>query len=290
MEVRPKHHLLVQVSLVDREVSGVLGRLRDSMGNLHESQAFHVSFLVVFQTATGAAPPAMPFDAQTVVTDRMSASNARNLGIAKALELGYEAIIFHDASVWFPPGYLDRMANLWRKNEAVMALIAWSDEIAGWDHAPALPSERRVTPDIFSHCYVWAYVFPVARIAQLRFDERLGPGRDTRFKCGEDVLFMHRYIGLNKVSEITVGGSRVFHPPRPKDLSKQLLYAEGQGALYRFMLREGYMGRCRLIARFVLFIGNGLRYGLLGGRVGRQVLVGRVRGFVKGIPCNRVSE
>src|SRR5690606_24595662 len=201
-----------------------------------------VQFLIVFQASDDAAPPAFDtFDVDLVTTSIMSVSHARNIGIIRARESGYDGIIFHDASVWYSPGYLGMvdMALNSPSGSVVMGEIAWSNaqEISAHSHY------RSVSPDVLTHCHVWAYIFPVSSIAGFLFDERLGPGRYTSPKCGEDVIFMQQYFSRNHVRKIFIGGSQVCHPPRPKDLSKQLLYAEGQGAIYRYLLRNGYYGR-----------------------------------------------
>ncbi|MED0656408.1 hypothetical protein P4S75_03610 [Anoxybacillus ayderensis] len=108
--------------------------------------------------------------------------------------------------------------------------------------------------------FLGTYIIRGDLLENVRFNEKIGPANNTRIKAGEDVLFFYDLFSKNNIKFIHVfDNSYVFHPPRPKDMSKQLLYAEGQGALYRHLLfskKLTKLQRIGLIINFILFIGN----------------------------------
>lgn len=280
--------VLVQISLTDTEWPEVSRSLQRSMENLRTSSEHMVRFLIVFQGKNGAEPDELrAADTEIIVTPEKSVSKARNVGINYAQINGFDALLFHDSSLVYEPGFLSIVDETFsaKPEEIVKARIQWGLR----RRRPE--GFRRSIVTIFRHSYVWSYLFDPMKIGDLRFDERLGPGEKTCITCGEDVLFMLQYISKNDVRFVRASRQVVFHPPRPDDLSKQLAYAEGQGALYRCFLARFHQLRLdlrfTLLVEFLLFAANSIRLMLLKGRRGRDIFQRRLRGFTRNVECFR---
>jgi hypothetical protein len=132
--------------------------------------------------------------------------------------------------------------------------------------------------------FLGTYIIRGDLLENVRFNEKIGPADHTRIKSGEDVLFFYNLFNINNIKFIHVfNNSYVFHPPRPKDMSKQLLYAEGQGALYRHLLfskKLTNLQRIGLIINFILFIGNSFFRVILCKPKSIAILRKRINGFI----------
>jgi hypothetical protein len=134
--------------------------------------------------------------------------------------------------------------------------------------------------------YLWTVIVRGDMIREIRFNERIGPGETTVLKAGEDMLYFYEIVKQNRISEFVVyPHGLVYHPERPADLSKELLYARGQGALYRYLLTEldlPWGGRLNVLLMFTLFIGNALYRTAIFRHNGFRVLKERLRGTLSG--------
>jgi hypothetical protein len=98
------------------------------------------------------------------------------------------------------------------------------------------------------------------------------------------MLFFYEVVKANRIScVIEFSGCSVFHPHRPSDLSKQLTYAKGQGALYRYLLCGMSLpwNACLGVGiLFFLFIGNAFFRAITFRHNGFQILKNRLQGVL----------
>lgn len=222
-------------------------------------------------------------DVELVTTDRFSASAARNLGVARLRRGRDRYVCFLDADAVPSVGLLRSVRpRLADSGELLVGRVAWHRGPA--PDGPEEPSvaERAPVARWLLSTYLWSTFLPVPAVLDpaIRFDESIGPGEGTRLKSGEDVLFLARVVAANGLTHALRFASPAHHPARPRDFSKHLAYAEGQGALFVRLLR-GPLRRslkAAVLASFGLFLGNGLLRVLLFRRRSVTILALRLRG------------
>jgi hypothetical protein len=278
--------ILIQVSITKDELAHYFDSLSTSIINLRSRDKIKTHTLIILQHEHKDSYDAKQYhfnDAEVIQTDILSASHARNIGIEYAIHNNFDGIIFHDASIEYPINFLDiaSLAFAEHQSSLVRANIQWKArrQNPGEEKPIKQLKLQKTTPNAIRHSYVWSYIFPVHNLTCIRFDTNLGPGRNTSYNCGEDVLFLLDYINHTKPLHLyTATNIAVRHHPRPSDMSKHLKYAKGQGALYRHLLK--YYGKnFHIHMHFVLFCANSARLALLHGATGRKILYERLDGF-----------
>ncbi len=245
---RPGRDLLVQVSLVESEFAVCKSRLLTSLNGFLGRFAGRISILVVYQTDRGIVPAelaaltaAAAVELQT--TSRFSVSCARNRGIEKALREGFRYLLFHDAQVFYTPSFWAMIERTLADDLPIcLGRLEWreptaADAAVGEAEGGRVGRFRKVPPDPVGRAYVWAYLFRVSRLGEVRFSESIGPGRDSLLNAGEDILFLYQLFRrqARPVSIAYFPAAMVLHPPRPADFSKHFEYAWAQGALFRLL-------------------------------------------------------
>jgi hypothetical protein len=274
--------LLVNVCLIDSDWARWRESLAGSLRNFHARFGREVKFYFVLQTKDGVRidPGALGVPADQVEicsTERFSVSAARNRGISYAKAHGFDSIVFHDASLVFLPAACAFMRDHHRRG-LLRCGYAFDDPAAHVRGDGSRYETRMARINRRTTQYVWTYCFPVATLTA-RFDERFGPGEDTLYNCGEDALFLRAYLAATparRVLELASVG--VVHPPRPRDYSKHLDYAYGQGKLYQLKLRSDPGPAMLMYA--AAFFGNALLRALLLRRNAFQILRARIAGFL----------
>ncbi|KJF81018.1 hypothetical protein UA31_14075 [Photobacterium angustum] len=202
-------------------------------------------------------------------------SNARNLCIKKATDVGSEYILFHDASICWTE---DSAKFIFRyKDDMPKVNISFSDKIKNYDCPTLTGSERNVNP--IYDTYVGSYLFKLEDISGLRFNLDFGPGQNTNFKSGEDVLFLFDAFSIRQSYNVFEAEKKImiYHPPRDSDFSKHLLYAKGQGKMFRILLARFLS--LSIVKDIILFFGNAVFRCLLLKKNSLKILLQRVTGF-----------
>lgn len=193
-------------------------------------------------------------------TDFMGVSNARNLCLEQAKEFDAEFILFHDASIFWPKKSAEFISS--NRHTYPKVKVSFSDSvIENYSEKKELHGKRKKVNPIYD-AYIWSYLFKVSDVDGVFFNEGFGPGQNTRFKSGEDILFLFDY--LQKIKSCYVfeaDGCYVFHPKRSLSYDKHLTYASGQGKIFRVLLAK--YPSLLLYRDFVLFFGNALMRCLL---------------------------
>lgn len=213
----------------------------------------------------------------------MGISNARNLCIEKAQSISAKYIIFHDASLYWTPSAAEFIFKYKEHPVTPCVNISFEDHVEPHicrgltKHTNVMSSKITKNNPIYNS-FVWSYLFRVADINSSRFDLNFGPGDSTIFKSGEDVLFLFEYFSKDKrVIMPRNSGVLISHPPRPGDFSKHLLYAYGQGALFRKLVKEHF--NIRLLIDVVLFFGNAIFRCIMLRKNAFPILINRLKGF-----------
>jgi hypothetical protein len=274
--------LLVNICLIDADWLAWRESLLRSLGNFHASFGQQVKFYFVLQTKSGVRIDSQSLgvpagQVEICYTERLSVSAARNRGIRYAQAQGFDSIVFHDASLVYLPAACDFLRDHHRRGLLrlghAFCELAKHARAAGSSYATRMAKINRRTTQ-----YVWTYCFPVATLTTF-FDERFGPGEDTCYNCGEDALFLRAYLAANRARRVLeLAAVGVVHPPRPRDYSKHLDYAYGQGKLYQLKLRSD--PGPAMFMYVAAFFGNALLRALLLRRHALQILRARVAGFL----------
>lgn len=272
--------LLVAVTCTEEDFSINLERIEISLNNFYAIFGDDISFIFVYQSKKELIPEVEFFSGlprelyEFVVVPYYSVSRARNEAADYALRNRYKHLVFHDSSIIFTEQYIG-----WLKSNLHEGLLstkyAYTNDIKSHDMQTG---SQTVSFHDFNNIFLCTYLFPLS--AQIpRFNEQFGPGEDTHFNSGEDFLFIRRFFQLNpEFREFKrFNGVGILHPPRPKDYSKQLAYATGQGKIHQIYLREEKSFYA--LWRCVLFFGNAIFRVLMFKKNAIKILGLRLKGF-----------
>lgn len=202
-------------------------------------------------------------------------SNARNLCIEKAIELNCQFVLFHDASIF----WTQVASEFIYKNRYLTPKvnICFSDEVKKLNMYTFDGKKSKVNP--IYDTYVWSYLFKLKDIYSLQFNINFGPGENTVYKSGEDALFLFDVFNKKKSYKVYKSNENIviYHPPRDSDFSKHLLYAKGQGKIFRILLNKYFS--LFLLKDIILFFGNAMFRCLLLKKNSFKILIQRVSGF-----------
>lgn len=203
-------------------------------------------------------------------------SHARNLCIEKATDLNSQFVLFHDASIYWTKIAAEFIFE--NRNVTPKVNICFSDEIKNSDVYVLDGNKSKVNP--IYDTYVWSYLFKLKDIYSLQFNINFGPGQNTVYKSGEDVLFLFDVFNQKKSFNVYKSNRNIviYHPPRDSDFSKHLLYAKGQGKIFRILVNK-YLS-LYLLKDIILFFGNAIFRCLLMKKNSIKILLQRVSGFL----------
>lgn len=273
--------LLVGITCTDKDFKVNHSRLRLSVENFLDVFSNNVQFLLFLQTNDRIDSFVDKFvedyksSLVVVKSDIFSVSHARNVIIDYAVTGGFDNFIFHDSSVIFVKQYLQWVAERGGRN-LIYTDFSYTNEVSVTE---CVPEKRVVHFSPFKHSYVCGYIFPVTADLGL-FNLDFGPGYNTRYKCGEDFLFLWDFFEhrADSKSIIYYKGIGLVHPPRPTDYSKQATYAFGQGKIHKiFLLKEKSL---YAFWRCLLFFGNALLKSLSLRPGWFVIFKDRIRGFL----------
>lgn len=206
-----------------------------------------------------------------------SVSHARNLAINYAIENLFSHMIISDSSVIIGECFY-RSIKYCMKNhiELMQGRIIWNIDTNVATKCEVDLKKQRL--NILADSYVGNFLFKVERLDDVRFNETIGPASHTTIKAGEDMLFLYEYMLKNGDIADVNDKALVYHPPRDNNLSKHLIYASGQGALYKYFLFKKHKPRYFFIY-FFLFWANSLKRVLFFRRNSLKILGKRLFGF-----------
>lgn len=254
--------LLVGVCVTKQDWITYHRSLYDSFSNIAKHWENKVLFYVVLQGVsndedfpkfdTSAAPNVEIFN-----TTFMGVSRARNICIDKAKHINSEFILFHDASIFWTSSAAEFIAHHCNNELVTKVKVSFSattrERNLPLNQCSSPAAVRKINP--FYDAYVWSYLFSVAKLQDIKFDERFGPGHETFFKSGEDVSFLFEYFSKIKTFSVLEASSAfVCHPPRTADFDKHLTYASGQGKIFSLLVRK--YPSWRIYIDLGLFFGN----------------------------------
>jgi hypothetical protein len=210
--------------------------------------------------------------------DYLSVSRSRNKAIEYARDNNFKRLLFHDASLVYTRPFLKWLKKT-PSNQIVSANWLFSDALVNASVENNSESSDKITFNDFNDLFVWSYVFPV-NIDLPKFDERFGPGECNVFNSGEDFLFLRQFFQKHPDARCFTRflGTGVIHPSRPKDFSKHLDYACGQGKIHQIYLLEEKS--VYAIWRCLLFFGNACLRVLLFKKNSIKILKLRIKGFL----------
>lgn len=277
--------ILCALTCLDYEFSNNAEGLKKSFSNLKSVLKEKLEFVLIIQKS------AIPCDEifyrmieefcdifairRFRMVDYRSVSKARNEAIGCAIDENFDKIIFHDATIIYSVGacehYLD---NLYSDYVPNLRPLFGSYQQQNVTNSSPCSIE---CPNPILNCYVWTYLFNVADLKTVRFDTGFGPGDETIYKSGEDVLFLYAALVENNKYVVVNRNAFVFHPPRSAGYQKHLLYALGQGKTLRILLKR--YSSAYLYFHVVYFFANALARVLLLKRNSLAILIKRCEGF-----------
>jgi len=277
-------HLLVGVCVTRQDWVNYHRSLYDSFSNIATHWKNKVLFYVVLQGGNDEVLPNINSKASLNIeifnTTFMGVSRARNICIDKAKHVNAEFILFHDASIFWTSSAAEFIAHHCHDEIVTKVKVAFSDTIreisASLCQSLSFGAVRKINP--FYDAYVWSYLFSVAKLQNIAFDERFGPGQETHFKSGEDVIFLFDYFSkINSFCVFEAINASVIHPPRSADFDKHLIYASGQGKIFSLLVRK--YPSLRIFIDLGLFFGNAVFRCLLLKPNAFKILKQRFNGF-----------
>lgn len=281
--------LLIVVPILYREWNDNVELLYKSLSNFNKIFGENVEILIVVQESSDIEIQLELFRFQRFVNFELifskveNTSHARNIGIRKAKKLERDFILFHDASLYYN---LVAVRFFAEQDASIATLPSVNISFSAAEEASDFfSSSKTISKNIYpiKDTFIWRYLFKVGNINEM-FDINIGPGNNTVFKSGEDVLFFYHYLNVNCCYKSSVcRAGTVFHPPRPKDLSKHVLYASGQGYLFKLLISKlkvhGFKQRFVLYLYFCLFMGNSFFRVLTFQKSARKILILRLKGL-----------
>lgn len=248
-----------------------------SFDNLKENWQGECFFFLAIQ-GHGEHKIALPQDDKYIHVYYLSIlgiSYARNKCIEEANKFNCKWIIFHDATIFWPQEAVEFIFKHRLSLEPPKIKLRFSDGIA---KQPQLfeYTKRKINP--IYDTYVGSILYDLQCIGTLKFNENHGPGNNTTYKSGEDVLFSFDYFTSMKNFEVLESNHlAIYHPPRPTNFEKHRLYARGQGRVFRLLLSKHIS--FRLVVDSLLFIGNAITRCILFKKNSFSILRDRLAGF-----------
>ena len=194
-----------------------------------------------------------------------SVSHARNIGL-DTLSHECEYMYFLDQDALPTVSFLQQAKiNMDNKLDVWSGKIFWTsdscDHCLHEDSKSILLNSFFVPFTSFLGCYFFKSNLIVGH--DIRFNENLGPAEDTYLKTGEDILFICEFFSKHQIFYyLSCPNLKVFHPKRPADNSKTLMYLDGQAAAAKHCITcQDLNFRIRLasLLYYCLFIINGFK-------------------------------
>ncbi|WP_275075987.1 hypothetical protein [Providencia rettgeri] len=271
-----KIELLVGVCVTEKDWISYKNSILHSLSCIEKHWKNDCIFYIVIQNKNflSKAETNLDKNKKILYTPIENVSTARNACIKKAKELKVKFILFHDASISWTNSAAYFLHKNREKNITLKANVSFSSfHDDSQFHFTA--TKCKINP--IYEPYVWSYLFSLDKIKDLYFNENFGPGQYTRFKSGEDVLFLFDYFNNNSFHVLTNKNAKIHHPPRDSQYSKHLTYALGQGKMFRILLSNN---KTPSIYRDIfLFFGNSFFRCLLLRPNSFKILRHRFQGF-----------
>ena len=249
----------------------------ESFNNINTAFSGECLFIIVLQGKDSIAIDSIPtIDNYLILHEKkMGISNARNICIEYASKNDFGFILFHDSAIFWP---LDsaRYLELRKSGELPPKVNLCFGDAKKQESSPPSWVKSNVNP--IYDTYIGSMLLKLDVISDLRFNLDHGPGEYTYYKSGEDVLFYFEYFkrqgsfNVYEAHEINI-----YHPKRPLDFSKHLLYARGQGRVFRVLLKNYFS--MRVLRDVFLFFMNAILRCALMRKNSFKILRERLYGF-----------
>lgn len=289
MQFKPKHDLALIFTATEHDIGDLeisLSRFIDSVKAISDD----FLCLVVLQVESGskATLSTEHRSIDIIITEPRGASAARNIGLEAVINRA-SRIMFVDCrtilSASFCQGVFSdaaRSAPVW------IAQVNWQN-MAGVAYAK-LRGVKLI--DVAYAGFLWRCVFQAELLVGCRFDERIGPGTESRIQAGEDCLFMRDVIIKNGLRQaVHCRDAVIDRLPRPDVSSKLQRYAFGMGYRMGLLLRTPFSigQRLALVRYFIYFTLRSLQFLCSHSIDQREIGAKRIGGLVHGF-CLLPSE
>jgi len=270
--------VLIVYPILAREIPLMEQRLRLSLENIKTIKTMEVFHLFIVQDEPYIIPPDWKMSNSDIIfLEDKAVSFARNAGLDYAENGKFDYLLYHESSIIFSDGFCTFIDSASRETRDLIytGRVVWTLP----ESSPLILGTEEEKPNILKNSCVCCYLLPVKLIRGLRFTTKVGPGKITAIKAGEDTNFLVDFFKQNKSYKIIHSQNAIlYHPPRPTDGSKHLFYSRGQGAMYRHFLSEKTLGY-GVLTYFFLFWGNTILRVLLFRKNARKIFMERARGF-----------
>lgn len=234
---------------------------------------------------------------EIMLTSDIGTSIARNRGIEYAIQMGFRFIGFLDAGILVSNNFGCALEKFLCKDseEIFCGTLDWvnsadfnnisNDKLCEIQEVQLYQTYSSQVVRPLRDTYIGCFLFPVNVIKAFRFNPALGPGQGNSLESGEDVDFLFRVFGSKNFILSYCDSACLYHEKRKGD-SKRIVYAVGQGALYRFLVKQALFNgsyfmviRVHILFYFTLFCINSIMMSLFNGQVGRDIFKRRFFGF-----------
>ena len=258
---------------------------------LEDADIINYAVYIIFQTGSPdeeIIPSPCPPQVKVCAVSFYSTSKARNLGLSMVNLDAENYVYFLDCDAVPSRSFFEMLKQVFFNDIPLSCgSVRWGEKEmespCSMQRGDSMERSSRPLWKIMQH-FLWAYIIRGDLIGFVRFNERVGPGKETVLKSGEDMLFFYEVVKANRIASVDeFPRCAVYHPARPSDLSKELKYAEGQGALYRYLLCKMSLpwdARLGVGILFFLFIGNAFFRAITFRHNGFKILKNRLHGVL----------
>lgn len=269
---------LVVFTLLEQELTLELGNLEESVKNITTYFQSSFSLLFIIQGDRVSLPRFIEkiTNKEVIFIKESCLSKARNTGLEFLVNKDFSHILFHDSRITLGTSFCTFISQpTHESNHVKSGKVIWKSP-----HTTTMTGKiKKVKPNIFKNTYIGSYHLPIALIKELKFNEKVGPGKTTTLKAGEDVLFLEAFLRQNNTTfVIEAKNALIFHPPRDNE-KKRIEYAQGQGALFRYFIENGRFSY-GINTYFLLFGINSILLLLSLRTYNYEIFKRRLKGFV----------
>lgn len=254
----------IVIPIIEEEIKHFHKNLDILISNLSHAGIIDYKICIICQTKN--ASPKIKHDSTYLIkTEHYSVSYARNIGLQHFADksnyiyfLDFDAIPSIDFLIESKKNMSSGL-NIWSGN------LKWTDDFDHDTHKPRYQYQMKNISSLPYHQFLGCFIFKKSLLFnhQIYFEESLGPGSDTFYKSGEDVLFLANIFSRNNIDKYRFyKGLNIYHPPRDNDNLKSIVYCDGAVYVNKLIIKSEEMHIKLKVSSFfylILFIINGFK-------------------------------
>jgi len=256
----------IVIPIIEEEIKYLYKNLDILISNLSHARIIDYKVCIICQTED--AVPEINYDFISIIkTEHYSVSHARNIGL-KYFHDKSDYIYFLDFDAMPSSNFLTES-----KKNMLLGLDVWSGNLKWTDDFNYNESKSKsryqhkmkTISSLPYHQFLGCFILKKSLLLnhEIYFEETLGPGSDTFYKSGEDVLFLANIFSRNNIDKYRFYKDlNIYHPPRDNDNLKSIVYCDGAVYVNKLIIKSEEMHIKLKVSSFfylILFIINGFK-------------------------------